>query len=564
MHFLSLVSHPLVALLPPPVFSYLDPIRTLGKMATSTNGRVSDKSPKIAIVGAGFAGLRCADVLIQHGHNVTIFEARNRVGGRVAQSTQFGHTVDLGPNWIHGSQENPILRIAKESGTELHAWDEQDAVFDFEGRPLDAAEAEEYGRLLWDEGLIAEAFEYSERHSESIDPKRSLFDFFEETVQSLFTNMPENVASRKRQTLLQMSQMWGAYVGSPVQRQSLKFFWLEKTIEGENPFVAGTYAKILEAVARPARKDADVRLGCRVEKIVTGGGDGRSNGPVVETADGSAEEFDEVVVTVPLGYLKRNLAMFHPSLPPRLTSAIHDLGYGNLDKVYITFPSAFWNKPVPQSKTNVLAQDREHRTTNATATTPSLRHPKTHDQTSTNTPFPGFTQWLPPSYTPNTNPHHWDQQAMNLAALPHSSAHPTLLFYIYGPCAHHIATLVTTTTSPYTLKTKLLDFFKPYFSLLPNYNAADPICTPTGVLATAWTNDELAGYGSYSNFQVGLERGNEDIETIREGCPKRGIWFAGEHTAPFDALGTATGAYLSGERVARRMVQRWERNAEVR
>lgn len=37
----------------------------------------------IGIVGAGFAGLRCADVLLQHGHKVTIFEARNRVGGRV-------------------------------------------------------------------------------------------------------------------------------------------------------------------------------------------------------------------------------------------------------------------------------------------------------------------------------------------------------------------------------------------------------------------------------------------------------------------------------------------------
>ena len=37
----------------------------------------------VGVVGAGFAGLRCADVLLQHGHKVTIFEARNRLGGRV-------------------------------------------------------------------------------------------------------------------------------------------------------------------------------------------------------------------------------------------------------------------------------------------------------------------------------------------------------------------------------------------------------------------------------------------------------------------------------------------------
>ena len=34
-----------------------------------------------------------------------------------------------------------------------------------------------------------------------------------------------------------------------------------------------------------------------------------------------------------------------------------------------------------------------------------------------------------------------------------------------------------------------------------------------------------------------------------------GLWFAGEHTAPFVALGTVTGAYWSGEAVAGRIVE---------
>lgn len=42
------------------------------------------KKLHVAIVGAGFAGLRCADVLLERGHKVTIFEARDRVGGRVS------------------------------------------------------------------------------------------------------------------------------------------------------------------------------------------------------------------------------------------------------------------------------------------------------------------------------------------------------------------------------------------------------------------------------------------------------------------------------------------------
>lgn len=39
--------------------------------------------PRVAIVGAGLAGLRCAQVLLDKGFNVTIFEARDHVGGRV-------------------------------------------------------------------------------------------------------------------------------------------------------------------------------------------------------------------------------------------------------------------------------------------------------------------------------------------------------------------------------------------------------------------------------------------------------------------------------------------------
>ena len=37
--------------------------------------------------------------------------------------------------------------------------------------------------------------------------------------------------------------------------------------------------------------------------------------------------------------------------------------------------------------------------------------------------------------------------------------------------------------------------------------------------------------------------------------PERGIWLAGEHTAPFVALGTSTGAYWSGESVGVRILR---------
>jgi hypothetical protein len=171
--------------------------------------------------------------------------------------------------------------------------------------------------------------------------------------------------------------------------------------------------------------------------------------------------------------------------------------------------------------------------------------------------YPGFTHWTSPRYAQSTNPSHWNQEAVNLAALPSPTAHPTLLFYTFGPTSLHLASLLSQYPSPsHPEAQKLLtEFFTPYFSRLPNYSASDPSHRPLEVLATVWANDELAGYGSYANFQTGLERGDQDIEVMRQGLPERGVWLAGEHTAPFVALGTVTGAYWAGEGVAKRIVK---------
>ena len=101
----------------------------------------------------------------------------------------------------------------------------------------------------------------------------------------------------------------------------------------------------------------------------------------------------------------------------------------------------------------------------------------------------------------------------------------------------------------------LTKFFKPYFSLLPHYEEVSEDCKPISLLATNWVNDDLAGNGSYSTFRTGLKEGDRDIEIMREGLPDRGLWFAGEHTAPFIALGTVTGAYWSGEAVGNRITE---------
>jgi monoamine oxidase len=106
---------------------------------------------------------------------------------------------------------------------------------------------------------------------------------------------------------------------------------LEECLDGENPFVAGTYSKVLETIATPVKKKANIKYGSRVMKIR-----GRTitdDQVTATTKDGTVYNFDELVVTLPLGFLKAHLNIFEPPVPNRFSEAVESLGYGHLDKV---------------------------------------------------------------------------------------------------------------------------------------------------------------------------------------------------------------------------------------
>ena len=67
---------------------------------------------RVAIIGAGMAGLSAAHDLALDGHDVTVFEARNRIGGRILTDHSLGVPLDLGASWIHGHRRNPLTDLA--------------------------------------------------------------------------------------------------------------------------------------------------------------------------------------------------------------------------------------------------------------------------------------------------------------------------------------------------------------------------------------------------------------------------------------------------------------------
>lgn len=163
---------------------------------------------------------------------------------------------------------------------------------------------------MW--GIILQAFKYSEENTSTIDPEISLYDFIIEKVTEKYPDSLKH--GNQRRVLLQMAEIWGGFVGSPVARQSLKFLWLEECVTGgafdiplrsiqetgsfytdfgpsENLFCAGTYRKILARIAEPALKAATIKLSTKVTHIKSFGG-----GVKIITDNGLELQFDEVCV----------------------------------------------------------------------------------------------------------------------------------------------------------------------------------------------------------------------------------------------------------------------------
>lgn len=87
---------------------------------------------RVVVVGAGFAGLGAASTLHRAGADVTVLEARDRIGGRVHTVSLHGPVslqgpvADAGAAWLQQYPTNSLARLADRLGiatvaTDFHA-----------------------------------------------------------------------------------------------------------------------------------------------------------------------------------------------------------------------------------------------------------------------------------------------------------------------------------------------------------------------------------------------------------------------------------------------------------
>ena len=274
-------------------------------------------SQKIIIVGAGAAGLIAATRLAAHGFQVTILEARERVGGRIHTLREnFSQFVEAGAEFIHGNQ--PM------TSTLLHQ----------AGAMSTASEGQMYQRY---KGKIAVDDSFNDDISEVTRELESL-----EEDMPISTFLADKFSGKKyrelRENIQGFVEGFDAADMDRVSALALKKEWSEGA-QDEQLHVAGGYQQVIfELEKEAAEKGVAIALGKEVSQILL-----TKDGVHITTTDKQRYLADKVIVTVPLGVLQSDSIKFVPRLDSH-QDAFKKMGYGGVIKFLFEFKEPFCAK----------------------------------------------------------------------------------------------------------------------------------------------------------------------------------------------------------------------------
>lgn len=312
--------------------------------AMESFGRTRRGQPRIAIVGAGFAGLHAAYRLRQAGFDATVYDAGTRVGGRVFSATDLlapGLNTELGGEFVD-TDHRDLRGLAERFGLELLD-DHDDASllegFFFNGRFYSEAEVvEAYAplatRIQADYDSLPDLVDFRHPGGEALD-NTSLADYLDQIGATGFVRELLDVAYVTEYGLASEEQ------------SSINLIFLIGTDTSDGMFhafgqsderfrVQGGNQQIAQQLA--ARLASPVVLEHFLESVQARGA---GYTLTFSTPGGPLDvDADIVLLTVPFSVLRNvNLAL---DLPDYKTRAIQELGYGTNAKLLIGFSERIW------------------------------------------------------------------------------------------------------------------------------------------------------------------------------------------------------------------------------
>lgn len=279
-------------------------------LASPANAKMAGKS--VAVIGAGMAGLAAAGALARAGADVTIYEARARIGGRVVTSTLWPDLpCDLGASWIHGPNGNPIKKLAKAAGAAtVRTSYESSAAF---------AGAEEVDNDIDSDEWTEAARKSAARAPADISLKEALI-----ALRVLKVKTAADIEVLAAHVHLAIEHEYGGDWGS----LSARYFDMGEEFAGEDVLFPQGYG----ALASYAAKGLTIKSKAKVTRLTP-----RDKGVTIDFADGQSIRADAAIVTLPLGVLQSGRVAFDQPLARKRQAAIDSLGMGLLNKVFLRF-----------------------------------------------------------------------------------------------------------------------------------------------------------------------------------------------------------------------------------
>jgi monoamine oxidase len=279
---------------------------------------------RVLVIGAGAAGLATARTLHDSGHEVTVLEARDRVGGRTLTGYDLGpHPVELGAEFIHG--ENVVTwKLLEQYGLgaiDLAPYMNLRAYLD--GTLLEQAAylSSPNNMLAWTTPYAAAAWNANGGADVSLaEAARSGDGFFAGDPTPGQLELWNSVTS-----VLTCAGIDELGVGG----------MSEATYEGDGGNKTFRIVEGYTALMNALASGLDVRLNTPVRRVEYGDA-------VTAVCDGARFDADRIVVTLPLAILQSGDVTFAPELPPSKLDAIARLGAGPVAKIVLRFDAPHW------------------------------------------------------------------------------------------------------------------------------------------------------------------------------------------------------------------------------
>ena len=309
---------------------HIEPRTASGASIGPRTGAAAPGAARVLVIGAGMAGLAAARILHDSGLQVTVLEARDRLGGRTWTDDSLGAPCDLGASWIHGADENPLTDWAAAIGLPLVYTPTSRRRFYQDGA---WRSQRQMMRACW-RGVGAAALRMwlAGRQSQRRQGRGGIATALAAAIDPLLDSPHLPLADRR--FLAWVVATSEGVQGAPAELIDLGE-WYPREATGVNAMPLGGYRCLIEDAAQ----GLDVRLRCPVGVIAH-----NRQRVMLHTGAGPIRA-DAAVVTVPLSQLKEGRLLFDPPLPPTKQAAIGAIGFGGdavLNKVFLHFPHRFW------------------------------------------------------------------------------------------------------------------------------------------------------------------------------------------------------------------------------